>query len=65
MYDNVKEALEEKGELMIRMDSGEDHELHLHNVSFKGDGVIKVDADDETHWVNAEKIERYWIHREF
>ncbi|MFB6265714.1 MAG: hypothetical protein ABEI07_01380 [Candidatus Nanohaloarchaea archaeon] len=65
MYEKLKQALDEKGELMIRTDSGEDRELHRHNVQFKDDGVIKVDADDETHWLNAEKIERYWIHRDF
>lgn len=65
MYDTLKSALDKHGEIMIRMDSGAEHELHKHNVAFKEDGTIKVDADDETHWFNAEKVERYWIHREF
>lgn len=65
MYEKVKQALNEKGELMILTDSGEEHELHLHNVQFKDDGIIKVNADNETHWLNGEKIESYWIHEDF
>lgn len=65
MYDQLQEALNENGELMIRMDSGEDRELHLHNAEFLDNGMIKVDADDEIHWVNPEKVERYWIHMDF
>ncbi len=61
----MKEALEENGELMIRTDSGEDRELHLHNTDFQDDGMVRVDADDEIHWFNPEKIERYWIHKDF
>ncbi len=65
MYDELKDAVEEKGEVMVRMDSGEDRELHRHNTTFKGDGIIKVDAADEIHWLNAEKVERYWVHKDF
>ncbi|MDY6774395.1 MAG: hypothetical protein SVS85_04295 [Candidatus Nanohaloarchaea archaeon] len=65
MYEELKEAVEEKGEVMIRTDSGEDRELHKHNTDFQDDGMIRVDADDEVHWLNAEKIERYWIHKDF
>lgn len=50
---------------MIRTDSGEERELHKHNAEFQEDGIIKVDADDMIHWVNAEKVERYWIHYDF
>lgn len=25
---------------------------------------FRVDADDETHWVDARSVERYWIHKE-
>jgi hypothetical protein len=65
MYERIEEALQEYGELMIRLDSGEEAELHLHNTEFLEDSVIKVDADDEVHWFNAEKVERYWIHYDF
>lgn len=65
MYERLKEALQEYGELMIKLDSGEEAELHLHNTEFIEDNMIKVDADDEIHWFDANKIERYWIHFDF
>ncbi|MEF8880465.1 MAG: hypothetical protein V5A72_01385 [Candidatus Nanohaloarchaea archaeon] len=65
MYDILQDELQDKGELMIRTDSGEDRELHLHNTEFLENGLIKVDGDDETHWVNPDKVERYWIHEDF
>jgi len=65
IYDTLRDALHENGELMIRLDSGEDRELHLHNAEFLDNGMIKVDADDEIHWFNPEKVERYWIHKDF
>lgn len=65
MFDELERAVEEKGEIMILTDSGEEHELHKHNTEFQGNGLIKVDADDEIHWVNGDKVERYWIHKEF
>jgi len=65
MYNRLKEALKEYGEIMIKLDSGEEAELHLHNTEFIEDEMIKVDADDEIHWFDANKIERYWIHFDF
>lgn len=65
MYDKLKEAVEEYGEIMIRTDSGENRELHKHNAEFQENGVIKIDADDEVHWLNAEKVERFAIHYDF
>lgn len=65
MFDTLQDALDENGEIMIRTDSGEDRELHLHNAEFLDNGTIKVDADDEIHWLNPEKVERYWIHKDF
>lgn len=50
---------------MIRTDSSEERELHKHNAEFQENGIIKVDADDMIHWINAEKVERYWIHHDF
>lgn len=65
MHETLEDALNEKGELMIQLDSGHEAELHLHNTRFLSDGTIKVDAADEVHWFNADKIERYWIHKDF
>ncbi len=65
MYDTLKEELPKKGEIMIQFDSGKEAELHLHNTTFLDKPMIKVEADDETHWFNAQKIERYWIHEDF
>ncbi|MDY6788492.1 MAG: hypothetical protein SVV03_00870 [Candidatus Nanohaloarchaea archaeon] len=66
MYENVKQKLKEAGEVMVLMDSGEEHELHLHNIKFLDDRkMFKVDAADEIHWLSGEKVERYWIHKEF
>lgn len=65
MFDRLQKAVDEKGEVMIRMDSGENHELHKHNAEFLNSGLIKVDADDQIHWLNPDKVERYWIHKDF
>lgn len=50
---------------MIQTDSGEERELHLHNVEFKDEPIAKVEGGEGTHWINLDKVERYWIHREF
>jgi len=65
MLDRIKEAVEEYGEIMIRTDNGTEAELHKHNTEFLDDDVIKVDADDEVHWVDGNKIEHFWIHYDF
>ena len=66
MFDLLQEKVEEFGELMIRMDSGQDRELHKHNIEFlEDDKLVKVDADDKIHWFNPEKVERFWIHEDF
>lgn len=65
MYEHLQDALQEYGEIMIRMSSGEDRELHLHNAEFLEEPIIKVDAEDEVHWLNANEVERYWIHYDF
>ena len=64
MKERLENAVEEYGEIMIRTDSGEEHELHKHNVEFEEDLVV-VDADDRVHWLNPEKMERFWIHKDF
>ena len=65
MFDQLRQAVEDKGEIMIKTDSGEERELHKHNTEFLENGLIKIDADDEKHWLDSEKVERYWIHKEF
>jgi len=60
----IKQALDEKGELMIKTDSGEVFELHKHNVTFEESaGLIHIDGGDELYWIDASKVEYYWIHK--
>lgn len=63
-HERLEAALDEMGELMVRTASGDELELHKHNVEFGDAPWVQVDADDETHWFNAESVERYWIHEE-
>lgn len=66
MFDRLKKAVNEFGEVMVITDSGEEHELHKHSSEFLDEsGLVKVDAADEIHWLNLEKIERYYIHKDF
>jgi hypothetical protein len=65
MYQRIKEKLHETGELMILTDSGEEKELHLHNVEFLDEPMAKVEGGEGTHWINLNKVEQYWIHQEF
>ncbi|WP_414837474.1 hypothetical protein ACK3SF_04350 [Candidatus Nanosalina sp. VS9-1] len=66
MFKRLRDAVDEYGEVMVLTDSGEEHELHKHNSEFlESSGLVKVDADDEIHWLDLEKIERYWIHKDF
>lgn len=65
MHTRLKEALEENGELMIRLTSGEEGELHLHNVEFEEEPFMKVEGEDATRWVNTALVESYWIHDEY
>lgn len=64
IYERLEDGLEEKGEIMIKLAGGEELELHTHNVEFEEDPFIRIDADDEVHWVDASKIAHYWIHEE-
>jgi len=65
MYQRIKEKLQETGELMILTDSGEERELHLHNVEFKEEPIAEIEGGEGTHWINLNKVEEYWIHQEF
>ena len=50
---------------MIRLDTGEKIELHIHNVKFEdATKEIVVDAATETYWIGADRVAYYWIHRE-
>lgn len=57
---DLEQQLQERGELIIRMDSGHEYELHNHNVDFEPhlDGKIMViETGDETEWVDPGKVE--------
>lgn len=61
-FERLRTAIEEKGEVMVRMASGDTLELHKHNVNVDGAPWLKVGGDESTHWLNAQQVERYWIH---
>ena len=64
-YENIKECLDQSGEVMIRLDNNEKIELHKHNVKFDDSSQeIIIDAGTETYWIGAEKVSYYWIHKE-
>lgn len=63
-YERLESILNEMGEVMVESAAGETLELHKHNVEFEDEPWFRVDADDETHWVDAESIQHYWIHEE-
>lgn len=64
-YESIKSSVEKNGEVMIRLGTGEEFELHKHNVKFDDNTKeIIVDASAETYWINADSISYYWIHRE-
>jgi hypothetical protein len=64
-YDALKASLDKNGEVMIRIDTSEQIELHKHNVTFNDSTKeIVVDAGTETYWIGADRVSYYWIHRE-
>ncbi|WP_458205745.1 hypothetical protein [Haladaptatus sp. NG-SE-30] len=63
-YQRLKTGLEEKGEIMIKTGGGEELELHTHNVEFEEEPFIRIEADDEVHWVDVNHVAHYWIHEE-
>jgi hypothetical protein len=66
MYEFIRDKTREAGELMVRTESGKEHELHRHNTTFHDDTrMVEVDADDKIHWLNGDNVERAWIHKEF
>lgn len=65
MYEQLRNLLGETGEVMVRLDSGKEAELHRHNVTFEAEPMIRVVTGDAVHWFNAEKVESCWIHYDF
>jgi hypothetical protein len=64
-YDSIKNSVESSGEVMIRLGSGEELELHKHNVRFDDNTKeIIVDAGTEIYWVTADNVVYHWIHKE-
>jgi hypothetical protein len=64
-YDALKASVAKNGEVMIRLDTGEKIELHIHNVKFEdATKEIMVDAGTETYWIGADRVSYYWIHKE-
>lgn len=64
-YEALKTSLDKNGEVMIRIDTGEQIELHKHNVKFDDSTKeIVVDAGTETYWIGADRVSYYWIHKE-
>jgi hypothetical protein len=64
-YDSIKNSVETNGEVMIRLGSGEELELHKHNVRFDDNTKeIIVDAGTEIYWVTADNVVYHWIHKE-
>jgi hypothetical protein len=50
---------------MIRVDTGEEIELHKHNVTFVDTTrEIVVDAGTKTYWIGADRVSYYWIHKQ-
>jgi hypothetical protein len=64
-YEALKASVAKNGEVMVRLDTGEKIELHIHNVKF--DDTTKeviVDAASETYFIGVDRVSYYWIHRE-
>jgi len=65
MYERLQHLVDEYGEVMIRLDSGREAELHTFNTEFTGAPMVKVKTAGEVHWFDAEKVESCWIHYDF
>jgi hypothetical protein len=64
-YKALKASVAKNGEVMVRLDTGEKIELHIHNTRFEDSTEeIVVDAATETYWIGADRISYYWIHKE-
>jgi hypothetical protein len=64
-YDALRASVDTNGEVMIRIDTGEEIELHRHNVKFEDSTKeIIVDAGTKTYWIGADRVSYYWIHKQ-
>ena len=64
-YEALKASVDKNGEVMIQVDTGEEIELHRHNVKFEDSTKeIVVDAGTTTYWIGADRVSYYWIHKQ-
>ena len=64
-YEALRESLNKNGEVMIRLDTGESIELHIHNAKFvDSTKEIMVDSGTQMTWIGADRVSYYWIHKE-
>jgi hypothetical protein len=64
-YEALRDSLNKNGEVMIRLDTGESIELHIHNVKFvNSTKEIVVDSGTQITWIGADRVSYYWIHKE-
>lgn len=64
-YGALKTSVAKNGEVMVRLDTGEKIELHIHNTRFE-DSIKEtvVEAAIGTYWIAADRLSYYWIHKE-
>lgn len=64
-YEALKASVAKNGEVMIRLDTGEKIELHIHNTKFNdATKEVVVDAASETYFIGVDRVSYYWIHKE-
>jgi hypothetical protein len=64
-YEALKASLDKNGEVMIKVDTGEEIELHKHNVRFEDiTKEIVVDAGTKKYWIGGDRVSYYWLHKE-
>ena len=64
-YEALRDSVNKNGEVMIRLDTGESIELHIHNVKFVDS--IKGNSGRfwyQISWIGADRVSYYWIHKE-
>jgi hypothetical protein len=50
---------------MIRLDTGEKIELHIHNTKFDdATNEVIVHADSETYFIGVDRVSYYWFHKD-
>jgi len=64
-YEALKASVAKNGEVMIRLDTGEKIELHIHNTKFDDSTKeVVVDAAAEIYFIGVDRVSYYWIHKE-